>query len=98
VLALPLPESYYVHNYQSGYYDYTISTDGLSDYCGGLVNEIVVPIPVIGDEQIFSDMKLQKKISGDWTSLMFVSKDGKMLVFPSFWENLSVFSSVTACP
>lgn len=28
--------NYYIHNYQTGYYDYTISTDGLSDYCGGL--------------------------------------------------------------
>ena len=61
LFAMILGVNYYIHNYQPGYYDYTISTDGLPDYRGGLVNEIVVPIPVIGDVQIFSDTKLQIK-------------------------------------
>lgn len=94
VIAAIFGMNYYIHQNQPGYYEYTISVHGLSDYRGGLVNEIVVPIPVIGGEQVFSDAKFQKEVSGNLTSVMVVSKYGKMLAFRSFGENLSNISAV----
>lgn len=90
-----------IHQDHPGYYGYTVSIQGLSCYKGGQVNDIIVPIPVVEGEQVFSDAALQNRSFGYWTSRPVVSENGtKMLAFRSSGENMTDIKAVfsTALP
>lgn len=60
---------------------YTISVTGLEGYQGTIGDEIIVPLPVHNGIEVFSDNDLQDKKFGNWTSVLVVTNDGKMLGF-----------------
>lgn len=100
-LALMFIVNVSIHQGHPGYYGYAISIQGLSCYKGGLVNDIIVPIPLMGGEQVFSDAALQNKNFGNWTSLLVILDNGtKMLAFQSLGENMTDIEAVfsTALP
>jgi len=68
---------------------YTISVTGLDDYQGLIGDVIIVPLPVHNEIEVFSDNDLQYKKFGNWTSVLVVTKDGKMLGFQTNSSNLS---------
>lgn len=74
---------------QPASYDYRISVQGLSNYSGSLVADIIVPIPMRNGEQIFTDEEMQNKSFGNWTSILVVTRQGKMLAFQTRDENLT---------
>lgn len=76
-----------------GYYDYSVKISGLSDYSGLPVTQIVVPIPSIGNESIYSDEQFQYNNYGGWKSFLVVTEDGKILEFQSFYANLTDISA-----
>lgn len=70
-------------------YDYTISVKGLDNYTSFGATDIIVPIPMKNNEQVFSDDELQYKSFGDWKSVLVVTKEGKMLAFQTTNTNLT---------
>ena len=70
-------------------YSYSVSVKGLTLYDGGLVTDIIVPIPMLNGKQVFSDEELQYKQFGNWTSLLVVTPQGKMLAFQTLDQDLS---------
>ncbi len=74
---------------QPASYDYRISVLGLSNYNGSLVTDIIVPIPMRNGTQIFTDQEMQYQSFGDWTSMLVMTKQGKMLAFQTRNENLT---------
>ncbi len=74
---------------QPATYIYTISVQGLSNYSGGLGTDIIVPIPMRKGEQIFNDEEMQNKSFGNWTSMLVVTNEGKMLAFQTRDKNLT---------
>jgi hypothetical protein len=68
---------------------YTISVTGLEGYQGLIGDEIIVPLPVHNEIEVFSDNDLQDKKFGNWTSVLVVTKDGKMLGFQTNSRYLS---------
>lgn len=75
--------------YQPASYDYRISVQGLNNYSGGLVTDIIVPIPMMKGEQIFTDDEMQNQSFGNWRSTLVVTKQGKMLAFQTKDKNLT---------
>jgi hypothetical protein len=68
---------------------YTISVKGLDDYRGLIGDVIIVPLPVHNGKEVFSDKDLQYKKFGNWTSVLVMTKDGKMLGFQTNTSDLS---------
>jgi hypothetical protein len=71
------------------YYFYGISVKGLENYSGNMATDILVPMPVKDGIQILSDEDLQYKHFGNWTSMIVVTKYGKMIAFQSTDKNLT---------
>lgn len=85
----------YIHpGHSQGHYSYTVLIQGLSSYKGGLVNDIIVPIPMIEGEQVFSDVRFQNRSFGNWTPLLVMTENGKMLAFQTIGENLTDIEAV----
>lgn len=78
----------YVENTPTQYI-YKISVKGLADYSGSLVTDIIVPLPMENGKQIFTDEELNNKSFGNWTSMLVVSKEGKMIAFQTMDRNLT---------
>lgn len=74
---------------QPASYEYRISVLGLNNYSGNLVTDIIVPIPMRNGEQIFTDEEMQNKSFGNWTSMLVVTEEGKMLAFQTNDRNLT---------
>lgn len=70
-------------------YYYNIEVKGLDNYTSFGVTDIIVPMPMKNDEQIFSDDELQYQSFGDWESVLVVTKQGKMLALQTTKNNLS---------
>ena len=68
---------------------YTISVKGLDDYKGLIGDVIIVPLPVRNGKEVFSDKDLQYQKFGNWTSVLVMTKDGKMLGFQTNTGDLS---------
>jgi len=69
--------------YTTPIYYYDIEITGLDHYQNIGITDIIVPLPVKDGEQIFTDEELQYRSFGDWTSLLVMTKEGKMLAFQS---------------
>ncbi|OPX65333.1 MULTISPECIES: hypothetical protein [unclassified Methanoregula] len=76
-------------NNSPGLYRYTVDIRGLEDFTSGSVTDILVPLPQRNGQPVFSDDELQYKRFGNWTSLIVVTKDGKMLSFRTTGRNLT---------
>lgn len=76
-------------NSNPGLYSYTITTEGLSQYQGGLVTDVIVPIPMKNGELVFSEEELQNQQFGSWKSVIVETPYGKMLAFQSVGEELT---------
>jgi len=68
---------------------YTISVKGLDDHRGLIGDVIIVPLPVRNGKEVFSDKDLQYQKFGNWTSVLVMTKDGKMLGFQTNTGDLS---------
>ena len=68
---------------------YTISVKGLADHRGLIGDVIIVPLPVRNGKEVFSDKDLQYQKFGNWTSVLVMTKDGKMLGFQTNTGDLS---------
>jgi hypothetical protein len=75
------------------YYFYGISVQGLENYGGNMATDILVPMPVKDGIPILSDEDLQYKHFGNWTSMIVVTKYGKMIAFQSKDKNLTDISA-----
>jgi len=76
-------------NSNPGYYRYAVTIDGLSNYTGEPVTDIIVPMPMRGGNLVFSEEELQYKQFGNWKSVIVVTPHGKMLAFQSLGANLT---------
>ncbi|WAI00221.1 hypothetical protein [Methanogenium organophilum] len=76
-------------NSNPGQYSYTITTEGLSQYQGGLVTDVIVPIPMRDGELVFPEEELQNQQFGSWKSVIVETPYGKMLAFQSVGEDLT---------
>jgi hypothetical protein len=79
---------------QPASYEYTIKVKGLSNYNGSLVTDIIVPIPMKNGKQIFTDEEMQYQSFGIWTSILVVTKQGKMLAFQTGNTNLTDIDAI----
>lgn len=79
---------WYVEN-EPASYDYKIMVRGLSNYSGGLANDILVPMPMKDGKRVFTDDELQYREFDGWKSMIIVSKEGYMLGFQSMDRNLT---------
>lgn len=70
-------------------FTYTVSINGLDRYNGGLASDILVPMPMINGEQVFSDDELQYRQFGQWKSMLVVTPLGKMIAFQTLDQNLT---------
>lgn len=95
IISFILIADSYIHLNQSGYYQstYSVTLNNLSEYSGGHITDILVPVPQLNEEYVFSDTELQGKPSGSWKSVPVVYKGEKMLAFQSAGENLTDISS-----
>jgi hypothetical protein len=82
VVLLPLFGASWI-NSNPGFYEYKISTEGLSQYQGGLITDIIVPMPMRDGSLVFSEEELQNQQFGNWKSVIVVTPHGKMLAFQS---------------
>ena len=78
----------YVENTPTQYV-YKISVKGLADYNSSLVTDVIIPMPMENGKQIFTDEELNNKSFGNWTSMLVVSKEGKMIAFQTMERNLT---------
>jgi len=78
----------YINN-SPGLYKYTVDIGGLNNYQPGLITDVIVPLPVRDDQQVFADDKLQYQTFGNWKTVLVVTKYGKMLAFESVGRNLT---------
>jgi hypothetical protein len=76
-------------NNMPGYYEYSISIQGLDNYHSGPITDIIVPLPMRDGKDVFSDDDLQYKKFGNWTSLLVMTESGKMLAFQTTQRNLT---------
>jgi len=70
-------------NSNPGCYIYRVSVENLSQYTGGPVTEIIVPVPMRDGELVFSEEDLQNGQSGNWKPGIVETTHGSMLVFRS---------------
>ncbi|MFA5267575.1 MAG: hypothetical protein WC379_06350 [Methanoregula sp.] len=63
------------------YFDYSITTGGLDRYEGGLTTDIIVPLPVKDGIPVIPEKAIQYRRFGNWTSLLVVTPQGKMIAF-----------------
>lgn len=71
------------------YYDYSITTGGLDRYEGGLTTDIIIPLPVKDGIPVIPEKTIQYRRFGNWTSLLVVTPQGKMIAFQSGDRNLT---------
>lgn len=76
-------------NSNPGYYRYTVTIGGLSNYIDEPVTDIIVPMPMRDGELVFSEEELQYRQFGNWKSVIVVTPYGKMLAFQSVGTNLT---------
>ena len=96
IFAFIAYSDYYIHNTQPGYYQakYSITIKNISFYSpNGFITDIIVPVPRLNGEDVFSDEDLQGITFGHWKSVLVESEDGKMLALQSIGENLSDISA-----
>lgn len=96
VLTFIACSDYYIHNTQPGYYQsqYSITIRNLSYYSAdGFITDIIVPIPYLNGEKVFSDDDLQGIVFERWKSVLVESEDGRMLALQSVGTNLSDISA-----
>ncbi len=67
-------------NHPSGF-SYIVRVTGLESLPAGPITDVIVPMPILNGMQGFSDRELQYQLFGDWTSLIVVAGDTKMLGF-----------------
>ncbi|MCK9581144.1 MAG: hypothetical protein M0Q92_11975 [Methanoregula sp.] len=87
-LIIPLGSLAYLAT-SPGYYEYRISTEGLDQYQGGLITDIIVPLPEKNGKSIIPEEYFQYRRFGNWTSLLVITPQGKMLAFQSRDKNLT---------
>lgn len=83
---------YYIHNTQPGCYQsqYSLTIRNVSYYAAdGFITDIIVPIPYLKGENVFSENDLQGRAFGDWKSVLVESEDGRMLALQLVGTNLS---------
>lgn len=78
----------YINN-SPGLYKYTVNIEGLNNYQPSLITDIIVPLPVRDDQQVFTDDELQYQSFGNWKTVLVMTKYGKMLAFESIGRNLT---------
>ncbi|MFA4878096.1 MAG: hypothetical protein WC586_11855 [Methanoregula sp.] len=78
----------YINN-SPGVYKYTVDIEGLENYEPSLITDIIVPLPVRGDQPVFSDDELQYRTFGNWKTVLVMTRYGKMLAFESVGRNLT---------
>lgn len=78
----------YINN-SPGLYKYTVDIEGLDNYQPSLITDIIVPLPVRGDQPVFYDDELQYQTFGNWKTILVMTKFGKMLAFESTGRNLT---------
>jgi len=96
IFAFIACSDYYIHTTQPGYYQakYSITIKNISLYSpNGFITDIIVPVPILNGEDVFSDEDLQGITFGHWRSVLVESEDGKMLALQSIGTNLSDISA-----
>jgi hypothetical protein len=78
----------YINN-SPGVYKYTVDIEGLENYEPSLITDIIVPLPVRGDQSVFNDDDLQYRTFGTWKTVLVMTRFGKMLAFESVGRNLT---------
>lgn len=78
----------YINN-SPGVYKYTVDIEGLENYEPSLITDIIVPLPVRGDQPVFYDDDLQYRTFGNWKTVLVMTRYGKMLAFESVGRNLT---------
>jgi hypothetical protein len=87
-LIVPLGSLAYLAT-SPGYYDYSVTTSGLDQYRGGLTTDIIVPLPAIDGVPVIPEEMIQYRKFGNWTSLLVVTPNGKMIAFQTGDRNLT---------
>jgi len=96
IFAFIAYSDYCIHNTQPGYYQakYSITIKNISFYSPkGFITDIIVPVPKLNGEDVFSDEDLHGITFGHWKSVLVKSEDGKMLALQSIGVNLSDISA-----
>ena len=56
----------YINN-SPGLYKYSVDIEGLNNYQPSLITDVIVPLPVRDNQQVFADDDLQYQTFGSWT-------------------------------
>jgi hypothetical protein len=83
----------YINN-SPGLYKYSVDIEGLNNYQPGLITDVIVPLPVRDNQQVFADDDLQYQTFGSWKTVLVMTRFGKMLAFESVGRNLTDIHAV----